>query len=281
MGRALLLAGNIAGAASLAVTADAAAQKQSIRDGVADFLVNSLDEALRILKNEVRKREPVAVCVAPIRTPSKPKCWSGASCPICSRLIRRTMRPLRLEDAAFSFEAAPTTALLRWSVASPRRGGCRSSTPSPSIALVRNRASKRKPHGVGCAWLRVTWAGSRKAFASCAVHGFADAFEVECAAAMGRARLTLRSQIEINGTSAIAISRRLTQRSLHVGILCRLDPRPKLLHPVAGLRRDGKHLSSPSPFFKAARLRVRTLPLSRSILVATTANRAPRRAASR
>jgi hypothetical protein len=63
-GRALMVATNIAGAASLAVTADPVAQKQSIRDGVADFLVTTLDEALRILKNEIRKREPVAVCVA-------------------------------------------------------------------------------------------------------------------------------------------------------------------------------------------------------------------------
>ena len=62
--RALLVAANIAGAASLAATADAAAQKQAIREGVADFLVTSLEEALRILKNEVRKREPVAVCIA-------------------------------------------------------------------------------------------------------------------------------------------------------------------------------------------------------------------------
>ncbi len=63
-GRALLVAGNVGGAASLAATADAAAQRLAIRDGVADFLVNSLDEALRILKNEIRKRETVAVCVA-------------------------------------------------------------------------------------------------------------------------------------------------------------------------------------------------------------------------
>jgi hypothetical protein len=62
--RALLVAANIAGAASLATTADAAAQKQGIRDGVIDFLVNSLDEALRILKNEIRKRQPVAVCIS-------------------------------------------------------------------------------------------------------------------------------------------------------------------------------------------------------------------------
>jgi hypothetical protein len=61
---ALLVAANIAGAASLAASADAAARKQAIRDGVVDFLVTSLDEALRILKNEIRKRQAVAVCVA-------------------------------------------------------------------------------------------------------------------------------------------------------------------------------------------------------------------------
>jgi hypothetical protein len=63
-GRALLVAANIAGAASLAATADEAAQKLAIRDGVADFLVTSLNEALRILKNQIRKRETVAVCIA-------------------------------------------------------------------------------------------------------------------------------------------------------------------------------------------------------------------------
>jgi hypothetical protein len=61
--RALLVAANIAGAASLAVSTDAAG-RQAIRDGVVDFLVTSLDEALRILKNEIRKHSMVAVCVA-------------------------------------------------------------------------------------------------------------------------------------------------------------------------------------------------------------------------
>jgi hypothetical protein len=62
--RPLMVAANVAGAASLAVAADPATQKQAARDGIADFLVTSLDEALRILKNEVRKRATVAVCVA-------------------------------------------------------------------------------------------------------------------------------------------------------------------------------------------------------------------------
>jgi hypothetical protein len=62
-GTALAIAGNIAGAAVLAATADQAACKQAMRDGAVDFVVTTLDEALRILKNQVRKREPVSVCV--------------------------------------------------------------------------------------------------------------------------------------------------------------------------------------------------------------------------
>lgn len=62
-GSELVVAGNIAGAASLVASADVAQQRQAIREGVIDFLVTSLDEALRIFKNEIRKRETVAVCV--------------------------------------------------------------------------------------------------------------------------------------------------------------------------------------------------------------------------
>ena len=60
----LLRAANIAGAASLAASASAGALRQAMRQGAIDFVVNSLDEALRILKNEIRKREPVAVGVS-------------------------------------------------------------------------------------------------------------------------------------------------------------------------------------------------------------------------
>ena len=62
-GRAIIAAANIAGAATLAASADSSVQRQAIRDGIADFLVTTLDEALRILKNELRKRQTVAVCV--------------------------------------------------------------------------------------------------------------------------------------------------------------------------------------------------------------------------
>src|SRR5262249_35821687 len=81
LGRAMVLAANVAGCATLAATADHAAQKQSIRDGVVDFLVTSLDEALRILKNEVRQRKTVAVCVG--ATPE----------PVESEMIERGVLP--------------------------------------------------------------------------------------------------------------------------------------------------------------------------------------------
>ncbi len=61
---ALVVAANISGAATLAATARHDAQKRALRDGVADFLVSSLDESLRILKNQLRKRETASVCVA-------------------------------------------------------------------------------------------------------------------------------------------------------------------------------------------------------------------------
>ena len=63
-GRALAIAANIAGAATLAVSAQMAALREAQREGAIDFIVNTLDEALRILKNEIRKRQPVAVGVS-------------------------------------------------------------------------------------------------------------------------------------------------------------------------------------------------------------------------
>jgi urocanate hydratase len=62
-GRAMVIAGNVSGCATLATTADLTAQKLVIRDGIVDFVVTTLDEAQRILKNEVRKSATVAVCV--------------------------------------------------------------------------------------------------------------------------------------------------------------------------------------------------------------------------
>lgn len=63
-GIAALIAGAVAGAAVLAVDADRQRVKEMLRYGICDFVVNDLDEALRILKNEVRKKQPVSVCLS-------------------------------------------------------------------------------------------------------------------------------------------------------------------------------------------------------------------------
>ena len=63
-GIAALVAGAVAGAAVLAVDAQRERVKEMLRYGICDFVVNDLDEALRILKNEVRKKQPVSVCLS-------------------------------------------------------------------------------------------------------------------------------------------------------------------------------------------------------------------------
>jgi hypothetical protein len=60
-GDALLIAASIAGAASLVLETRVDAIRYCVRNGIVDFAVNTLSEALRILKNELRKRQPIAV----------------------------------------------------------------------------------------------------------------------------------------------------------------------------------------------------------------------------
>lgn len=60
----LMRAANVAGAASICAAPDPLMQKRAIRESIADILVTTLDEALRIVKNEVRKRQGVAVAVS-------------------------------------------------------------------------------------------------------------------------------------------------------------------------------------------------------------------------
>jgi len=61
MGGAQPLAATMTGAAFLGVEVDPERIKKRIKSGYCDFMVNTLDEALRILKNAVRKNEAVSV----------------------------------------------------------------------------------------------------------------------------------------------------------------------------------------------------------------------------
>jgi hypothetical protein len=62
-GEAPLVAAGIAAAAVLCIEPDSTAVRHSIRSGAIDFTVNNLDEALRALKNELRKGLSIAVCL--------------------------------------------------------------------------------------------------------------------------------------------------------------------------------------------------------------------------
>ena len=54
---------SIAGGTTLALDPDASAVKAVFRQGGVDFVVNTLDEAVRVLKNEVRQHRPLGVAL--------------------------------------------------------------------------------------------------------------------------------------------------------------------------------------------------------------------------
>jgi urocanate hydratase len=64
MGGAQPLAATLLGAAFLGIEVDPERIKRRVKSGYCDIMVNDLDEALRILKNAVRKREAVSVGLA-------------------------------------------------------------------------------------------------------------------------------------------------------------------------------------------------------------------------
>lgn len=63
-GAALSIASNIAGAVSLSIDNDPRRIREVVRTGAVDFVVNTLDEAIRAMKNEVRKRAPLSVALS-------------------------------------------------------------------------------------------------------------------------------------------------------------------------------------------------------------------------
>jgi len=61
IGSAISLAANVVGAVSLTIESDSALVRNALRSGSCDFVVNTLDEALRAIKNEIRKHRPLSV----------------------------------------------------------------------------------------------------------------------------------------------------------------------------------------------------------------------------
>jgi urocanate hydratase len=121
-GIAVLVAASVAGAASLCVDADADRLREGLRGGFVDFVVATLDEALRILKNEIRRARPISVGL------------TAAPEPCINAMIERGLQPDLLsavpqpQAEIFQQRGAivlpsqtmtdPATELLEWSIAS-------------------------------------------------------------------------------------------------------------------------------------------------------------------
>jgi urocanate hydratase len=86
MGGAQPLAGTMNGAAVLCIEVDPERIKRRLRTGYCDVMVNSLDEALRILKNAVRRREATSVGLV------------GNCADVLPELVRRGVVPDLLTD---------------------------------------------------------------------------------------------------------------------------------------------------------------------------------------
>jgi urocanate hydratase len=97
-GIAAALGAMLAGAACLGIDPDPQLVKLAMREGGCDFMVNSLDEALRILKNEVRKQRSVSVGV--------PVSDSGGAAQVLASLVQRGVQPDLLTDFLLSPPAA-------------------------------------------------------------------------------------------------------------------------------------------------------------------------------
>jgi hypothetical protein len=119
--RSLVVAANIAGTATLAVSGNPILQKQAIRDGVVDFAVTTLDEALRILKNELRKHETVAVCLGAEPEAVESEMQSRGVAP--DLIAARLGRDSNIADFALSAKKiaplpiAESQSIVTWSVA--------------------------------------------------------------------------------------------------------------------------------------------------------------------
>ncbi|GGG94299.1 hypothetical protein GCM10011586_06460 [Silvibacterium dinghuense] len=109
-GVALTVAANVAGLASLCIEPEPQLAKQAMRTGVCEFVVNDADEALQILKQELRKAHPVAVTLL------------GEPEFVLAELIERGLQPEIMHLAADGQEMAEARTFLA-------RGACRLPEP--------------------------------------------------------------------------------------------------------------------------------------------------------
>ncbi|MDP9038333.1 MAG: hypothetical protein M3O02_03540 [Acidobacteriota bacterium] len=87
-GAALSLAANVVGAACLSIEPDPQLLRSAQRTGACDFVVTTLDEALRALKNEIRKQLPLSVAL------------HSAAAPALDQILARGLAPQLLSGLA-------------------------------------------------------------------------------------------------------------------------------------------------------------------------------------
>lgn len=119
-GLGIVVAASIAGAASLCVDANADFLREGLRAGFIDFVVGNLDEALRILKNEIRRALPVSVGLAADPEPCMDAMIErGLQPDLLSALPQRQAKTF-LERGALALPEHATfdsiTSLLEWTV---------------------------------------------------------------------------------------------------------------------------------------------------------------------
>ncbi|MGH9617707.1 MAG: hypothetical protein ACRD28_13285 [Acidobacteriaceae bacterium] len=94
-GAELALATTISGGTFLGVEPSSENLKAAVRNGSCDFMVNTLDESLRVLKNELRKRKPLAVGLL------------GDAPAVLSEMVERGVQPDLVAEMRSDNEASP------------------------------------------------------------------------------------------------------------------------------------------------------------------------------
>lgn len=119
-GVAEIAAAGIAGACSLCVDPDGERLRQGLRAGFCDFVVGPLDEALRILKNELRRGVPVSVGVIADPAPTLAAMLDRGLQPDLIALLSGDPRRIFADRGAVTLpvqdEPDPATSLIEWTV---------------------------------------------------------------------------------------------------------------------------------------------------------------------
>ncbi len=100
-GAELALATIISGGTFLGIDPSTEHLKTAVRNGACDFMVNTLDESLRVLKNELRKKKPLAVGLL------------GDAATILPTMVERGVQPDLVADASDSESAQHDRPALR------------------------------------------------------------------------------------------------------------------------------------------------------------------------